>query len=117
MRRLLRREKIDSQKSGLENIEPTSQGSNFGAKYEMRGRVPSAEGMLARGGQKPARKEAAAAVKPLPSPAVIEKALTRIKAILGNWFYAEVKARNLIQKPASMIQSVYELWYTPMRLE
>jgi hypothetical protein len=41
----------------------------------------------------------AAAVKLPPSPAALEKALARIKAILGSWFYAEVKARNLIQKP------------------
>src|SRR6202162_882925 len=46
----------------------------------------------------------AAAVKLPPSPAAIEKALARIKAILGNWFCAEVKAGNLIQKPEEIVQ-------------
>jgi hypothetical protein len=34
----------------------------------------------------------------------IEKALVRIKEILGNWFYGEVKGRNLIQKPEEIVQ-------------
>jgi len=54
--------------------------------------------------QKPASKEATAAVKLPPSPAATEKALARIKAILGSWFCAEVKARNLIQKPEEIVQ-------------
>lgn len=37
-------------------------------------------------------------------PQPIEKALARIKAILGNWFCAEVKAGNLIQKPEEFVQ-------------
>jgi hypothetical protein len=61
-------------------------------------------GKVARGAQKPARKEAAAAVKLPASPAAVEKALARIKKILGNWFYAEVKSRNLIQKPEEIVQ-------------
>jgi hypothetical protein len=60
-------------------------------------------GQIVRGSQKSAAKEPAAAVKP-PSPAAIEKALARIKATLGSWFYAEVKARNLIQKPEEIVQ-------------
>jgi hypothetical protein len=59
--------------------------------------APPAGGKVARGAQKPARNKAAAAVKLPPSPAAIEKALARIKEILGSWFYAEVKSRNLIQ--------------------
>ena len=39
-----------------------------------------------------------------PSPTAIERALARIKAILGSWFYAEVKARNLIQEDAEIVQ-------------
>ena len=34
---------------------------------------------------------------------IILRALARIKAILGNCFYAEVKARNLIQKPEEIV--------------
>jgi len=41
---------------------------------------------------------------PPPSPVAITKALTRIKAILGTWFHAEVKARNLIKKPEEIVQ-------------
>ncbi len=62
------------------------------------------DGKVARAAQKPGSKEAAAAVKLPPSPAAIEKALARIKAILGSWFYAEVKARNLVQKPEEIVQ-------------
>jgi hypothetical protein len=53
--------------------------------------------------QKPASKEAEAAVRPPPGRTAIERALARIKAVLGNWFYAEVKARNLIQKPEEIV--------------
>ena len=38
-----------------------------------------------------------------PSPAALEKALARIKAVMGTWFYAEVKAINLIQKQEEII--------------
>jgi ParB-like nuclease family protein len=47
--------------------------------------------------QKPADNEA-------PSPAAIGKALTRIKAILGRSFHAEVNARTLIKTPEEIIQ-------------
>jgi hypothetical protein len=70
---------------------------------EMRDLAQQAGGKVVRGAQKRASKEAAAAVKLPPSPAAIEKALARIKAILGIW-YAEVKARNLIQKPEEIVQ-------------
>ena len=53
---------------------------------------------------KPAGKEGGAAVKLPPSSAAIERALARIKAILGKWFHAEVKARNLIQEDAEIVQ-------------
>jgi hypothetical protein len=43
-------------------------------------------------------------VGPLPSRRAIEKALVRIKEVLGNWFYGEVKARNLIQKTEEIVQ-------------
>ena len=81
-----------------------SQELDGSAQHEMRGLAQPADGKVARGAQKPASKEAAAAVKLPPSPAAIEKALARIKAILGSWFYAEVKARNLIQKPEEIVQ-------------
>ncbi len=71
---------------------------------EMRGFASRPGGEAARGAQKPTSKEAAAAAKLPPSPAAIEKALARIKAILGSWFYAEVKARNLIQKSEEIVQ-------------
>jgi hypothetical protein len=71
---------------------------------EMRPVAQSVVGKVLRGGQNPAKKEMAAAVKPPPNRVAIEKALVRIKAILGSWFYAEVKARNLIQKPEEIVQ-------------
>jgi hypothetical protein len=49
-------------------------------------------------------KKGAAAVKLPPSSAAIKRALARIKAILGSWFQAEVKARNLIQEDAEIVQ-------------
>jgi len=45
-------------------------------------------------------------VGPPPSPRAIEKALGRIKEILGSWFYGEVKGRNLIQKVEEIVQFV-----------
>ena len=70
----------------------------------MRGRARLGGGKVERSTREPASKEAAAAVKPPPTPAAIEKALARIRANLGSWFYAEVKARNLIQKPEEIAQ-------------
>jgi hypothetical protein len=91
-------------KSDLEDSESTSQQPDWGIQHEMRELAQPARGKVVRGAQKPASKEAAATVKLPPSPAAIEKALVRIKAILGSWFYAEVKARNLIQKPEEIVQ-------------
>jgi hypothetical protein len=91
-------------KSDLEDSESTSQQPDWGTQHEMRELAQSARGKVVRGAQKPASKGAAAAVKLPPSPAAIEKALVRTKAILGSWFYAEVKARNLIQKPEDIVQ-------------
>ena len=90
-------------RSGLEDIGMPSQESDLGFRQEVREQAQSTVGTVARGARQPASKEAAA-VKPPPSPAAIEKALVRIKTILGSWFYAEVKARNLIQKPQEIVQ-------------
>jgi hypothetical protein len=49
-------------------------------------------------------KEAAEISKLPPSPVQIQKALNRIKAILGNWFHAEAKALNLVQNQKEIIQ-------------
>jgi hypothetical protein len=70
----------------------------------MRGHTPPAGGRVGRGAQRPTSKEEVAAVKSPPSAAAVQKALARIKAIFGNWFYAEVKARNLIQKTEEIVQ-------------
>jgi hypothetical protein len=91
-------------KFGLEKPGIASQELDGSAHHEMRGFAQPAGGKVGRAAQKPASKEAAATVKLPPSPAAMKKALTRIKAILGSWFYAEVKARNLIQKPEEVIQ-------------
>ncbi len=90
--------------SASKNGASNSQEPDFDSYQEMRGYVPREEGGAARGAHNPASKEAAPAVKPPPSPAAIVKALARIKAILGSWFYAEVKARNMIQKPEEIAQ-------------
>jgi hypothetical protein len=58
-----------------------------------------------RGVHKPANKETSSAIgKPPPSRRATEKALIRIKEILGSWFYGEVKGRNLIQKNEEVVQ-------------
>jgi len=90
--------------SGLGKSGAAPQELDGIAQLEMRGSPSQQAVKWARGAQKSASKEAAAAVKLPPSPAAIEKALARIKAILGSWFYAEVKARNLIQKPEEIVQ-------------
>jgi ParB-like nuclease domain len=74
------------------------------AQHETRGFAQSAGAKVARGAQKPARKEAATAAKAPPGPAAIEKALARIKVVLGSWFYAEIKARNFIQKSEEIVR-------------
>jgi ParB-like nuclease domain len=105
-----------SQGSDVEKYEPKYQEPDWGAQnangdniqvatVQMQPIVQPVAGKASRGVEKFAiKKEAAAAVKLPPSPAAIEKALARIKAILGSWFYAEVKARNLIQKPDEIVQ-------------
>jgi hypothetical protein len=58
-----------------------------------------------RGGHKPANEETSSAMrKPPPNRRAIEKALIRIKEILGSWFYGEVKGGNLIQKNEEVVQ-------------
>ena len=58
--------------------------------------------------QKPPPKGSSAFVNPTssppPTPATLDKALARIKAKLGSYFQAEVKARTLIKKPEEIIQ-------------
>ena len=81
-----------------------SQELEGSAQHEVRGPAQPTDDKLARSAQKLASRGAVAAVKPEPSLAALEKALARIKAILGSWFYAEVKARNLIQKDAEIVQ-------------
>ena len=88
------------QKSGSMAEEP-----DYGERQKMTGHVVQLNGKQVRRVQKPASRKTAAAMKqPLPSPVAIEKALARIKTILGNWFYGEVKARNLIQRSEEIVQ-------------
>ena len=49
-------------------------------------------------------KKISAPVAPSASRAAIEKSLNRIKAVLGKWFYAEVRGGNLIEKPDEVIE-------------
>ena len=82
-----------------------SQELDASTQHELREFAQPRGGKVARSAQKPAGKEAAPGVRhPSPRPATLEKALGRIKAVLGNWFHAEVKARNLIQKPEEIVQ-------------
>jgi hypothetical protein len=89
---------------GLGKSGAASEELDGSAQLEMRGLAQLAGGKAARGAQKPTSKEAATVIKLPPSPAAAEKALARIKTVLGSWFYAEVKARNLIQKPEEIVQ-------------
>jgi hypothetical protein len=61
-------------------------------------------GKAGRGVHKPTDKDTSASVKPPPSRIATEKALVRIRKILGSWFYGEVKGRNLIQKTEEIVQ-------------
>jgi len=90
--------------SGIGISGAASQELDGSGQHETRAFAEAAGGKVARGAQKPASKEEAATVKLPPSPAAIEKALSRIKVILGTWFYAEVKARNFIQKSEEIVQ-------------
>jgi hypothetical protein len=91
--------------SALEEIKPqkeTNSGRLDSIKSERSARQETDGGT-----RTPAVKETAANSKLLPlppSPAAIARALTRIKAILGRSFHAEVKARNLIQTPEEIVQ-------------
>ena len=57
-----------------------------------------------RGVRKPPGKGTSAIVKPPPSRRAVEKALVRIKEILGSWFSGEVRGGNLIQKTEEIVQ-------------
>jgi hypothetical protein len=89
---------------GLRKSEAASQELDRSDQEDIRTIAQSSGGKVPRGSQKPAGIETAVVVKLPPSPAAIEKALARIKAILGIWFYGEIKARNLIQKPEETVQ-------------
>jgi hypothetical protein len=94
--------RLGSLKLGNGRQEPDRNTQN-----ETLGLAPVGGAGKARGPQKPTNQEAAATsqLSPAPpSPAAIEKALTRIKAILGRSFQAEVKARNLIKAPEEIVQ-------------
>jgi ParB-like nuclease domain len=91
-------------KYGLKNIGPTSEELGYGERQKIPGHAPRTGGKMARAFEKAASKEAAAIKQSLPSAVAIDKALARIKGVLGNWFYAEVKARNLIQKSEEIVQ-------------
>jgi ParB-like nuclease domain len=92
-------------KSDLGHSESTAHELDGSARHETQGFAQSAGGkVVSRGAKKPPSREAAATVKLPPSPVAIEKALARIKVILGSWFYAEVKARNLIQKSEEIVR-------------
>ena len=100
-----------SYRSDLDNSEPIPQergsgGANATANRPGQNRLVShpLHGKMAQGVHKPANKEKLATNKPPPSPRAIDKALVRIKEILGNWFYGEVKSRNLIQKAEEIVQ-------------
>jgi hypothetical protein len=87
--------------SAAKNGELTFQESVHGLRQEDREQAQSTGGKVTRGAQKQAVK---ATVKPPPSSSTVEKALVRVKRILGSWFYAEVKSRNLIQKPEEIVE-------------
>ena len=97
----LREDRFDQ--FGLRNIRSASEEFDDGKRPKMRRNTAPENGRMVLGAQKPAIKEAEAVAKLPPSRGAIERALARIKAILGNWFYSEVKARNLIQKPEEIV--------------
>jgi ParB-like nuclease family protein len=91
-------------KYGSENIGPTSEELGDGERQKILGHAAQTGGKTAPAFAKAASKKAAGIKQSLPSAAAIEKALARIKVVLGNWFYAEVKARNLIQNSAEIVR-------------
>jgi len=64
----------------------------------------SADGQVERGIRKPADKKTATMAKASPSRAAAERALLRIKEVLGSSFYGEVRGRNLIQKAEEIVR-------------
>jgi hypothetical protein len=89
---------------GTQDTSPTAEEPSFEAQNETGGNAPHSAGKLVRDAKMPAHREPTVVLRPPPKPAAVEKALARIKATLGSWFYAEVKARNLIQKSEEIIQ-------------
>ena len=90
-------------KSGLRNFGLTVQRPGRVFHQEVREQAQPTGVKVLQNAERVTGKRAAASVKPPPSAAALEKALTRIKTILGSWFYAEVKARNLIQQPEEIV--------------
>jgi hypothetical protein len=88
---------------GLRDIRSAFEEFDDGKRQKMRGSTAPENGRTVLGVRKLSIKEAEAVAKPPPSRGAIERALARIKAILGNWFYSEVKARNLIQQPEEIV--------------
>jgi hypothetical protein len=90
--------------SVLEEISPQketpfSRLGSIKSEHELDGNTEQQkQGLATRVSQKPANKETT------PSPAAIRKALTRIKALLGPSFHAEVNARTLIKTPEEIVQ-------------
>jgi hypothetical protein len=62
------------------------------------------KGKMSQAVHKRGNKEKVATIKPRPSHVAIEKALVRIKEVLGSWFYGEVRSRNLIQEAEEIVQ-------------
>jgi hypothetical protein len=104
LRRLLPRQRVDCQSLAQEILSRHLRNPTMAPEQDMRGHNPPAGGRVGRGAQRPTGKEQVAAVKPPPSAETVQKALAWIKAIFGSWFYAEVKARNLIQKTEEIVR-------------
>jgi ParB-like chromosome segregation protein Spo0J len=82
--------------------ESASEEVKIAAPQGMPGHALPSGGKVERDLQRPTSNDGIG-VKPPPSPAAIEKALIRIKAILGTWFYGEIKARNLVQNSGEIV--------------
>lgn len=105
---------INGAQSGV-TLTPFQQEEDWKKAHEEEEGVDRSMGTILKPGPgRPAHKEASSTANRLsvlapplpsapPSPAALEKALARIKAVMGTWFYAEVKAINLVQKQEEII--------------
>jgi hypothetical protein len=91
--------RLSSLKSGNGCQEPDGN-----TQHETLGLEPAVGAGDARGPQKPKAAATSQLSPEPPNPAAIEKALARIKAILGRSFQAEVKARNLVKTAEEIVQ-------------